>query len=292
MTKEMKQIGRHTKWHACLIKGTTILAISTALQANNCRGKVSSTLHNSMPDLMVAQTDEKSFEAMIENTMDISIPIKTKTNDKPRHWLYAAVSSGDIAKVKCVLNRLNNDIRDKKAHKNKDFQNLPDTSSGKTALGKAIEKDYTKIINALLENPHIVFTAVDKEQRSPLHMAAIHNKKEGFKLVWYKIQGEEKDKAHATKHLFEKDNQGHSVFASAYLPEPRFNLLGSHANFNMFKDILNIIKDNLDENHLNDINKEIMDLKHKDKISKKYAAKLHYAVSEIKHPKPPTSPKK
>ena len=282
----MKQLNGHTKQRAFWVQGMAILSLSAALQAYNCKGEVSKMLNTEIPDYIIAHTDNSGFSNLMATINDISQPIKT--NNRLRDWLYATVSSGDRAKVKVILDRLNKDKQSSTNYQNKDFPNLV-SQSGKTALGKAIEKGHNDIVKDLIDNQHIDIHKADKKQKTPLHVAAFYNKEEGFKLIWNKILAQ--DKANAIQHLFKKDEKGHSVFASAYLPEPRLFSF-SNPNLKMFAKILGIVKDSLKEDDLKNITKEIMDLKHNKKISQKYVGKLQYEITLIDHPGPPAQPKK
>lgn len=296
MFKEIRKLKRHTKRHSFLVQGTTILSLLAVLHAYTCRGGAARLLDMQTSDFMAMQPSPQNFQVIVDNTTDISLLVPSKDKHKPRSFLYATVLSGILEKVKIVLQRLVNDTERNIKHKNENFQNLPDESSGKTPLTKSIEMGDILIVSALVSSTHIDVTSVDNEKRSPLHMAAICNREQAFSLIWNKLltqdptKTQDQNKDAARQSLFQKDKKDHSVFASAYLPEP--GLFGSNANLKMFKYILGIVKESLQETDFKEIDKEIGTLQHKKEIGNKYAGKLRNEISLIQHPPAPTQNKK
>ncbi|WP_419241151.1 ankyrin repeat domain-containing protein [Cardinium endosymbiont of Nabis limbatus] len=278
MIKKIKLLNGHKKPLLYSVQAAiNILFLLVTLQAISCPGKSLIPLGN-LADVIVAKMDKGSFTEYINNLIDISQPHKNKINGKSRSWLYAVVNSGKEELVKVILARMDQDQKTK--WKNPEFANSPDESSGKTPLGIAAEKGYNHIVAELLNRIYINATQVDNKGRTPLHMAAVFKSKNEFKLIWNKVN--------SIEQLFKRDREGNSVFASAYLPEPRF-FDRSNASLKMFKAILETIKELTDED-FKKITAEIMDLQHSKKISQKYSGKLQNEMNLIKHPKPSPSP--
>ncbi|MGI2299820.1 ankyrin repeat domain-containing protein [Candidatus Cardinium hertigii] len=185
------------------------------------------------------------------------------------------------------------------SHKKKEIANIlvhhpkidiytKDAASGSSPLHLAIEHNLEHVVISLVGKLSTIqdLCAQDDKKRTPLHMAVRGNHKNAFQVVFHKIQDLCNDKSASIVKLFEKDNQGRSVFARAYLPkyttQSLCSILRIHIpqdNEEMFKYVLFNVQHSLDPEHWKCITSEINSLKEKGTINEKYADQLLKTVN-------------
>ncbi|WP_165393809.1 ankyrin repeat domain-containing protein [Cardinium endosymbiont of Bemisia tabaci] len=152
-----------------------------------------------------------------------------------------------------------------------------------TPLHLAIEYNLDHLVALLVNKLSGIadLCAQDNKKRTPLHMAVRGNHKNAFQVVFHKIEDLCNEKSASIVKLFEKDNQGRSVFARAYLPkyttQRRIHI--PQDNEEMFKYVLSNVQHSLDPEHWKCITSEINSLKQKGTINEKYANQLLKTVN-------------
>jgi len=169
--EKMKEFNLTTKRRCFFIKGITALSLSFALQGKRC------TSGGGTMDHMVKKINDNAFMREIENRNDIS-----QEDEVHNNLLYAAVSSNNLQKVVLLLNRIDKDIKSGFRYKEKDFPNIYNKKSKKTALGLAIEENYIPIVRRLAQSEHIDINKAKIGSTSLLE-ALFHKKKEIAKIL-------------------------------------------------------------------------------------------------------------
>ncbi|WP_339043978.1 ankyrin repeat domain-containing protein [Cardinium endosymbiont of Tipula unca] len=142
MTKDLKKFNMRNKQHGLWLKGIAALSLSIALQAKSCTSSPGVVLTDT-----IKNTPIKELPGTLDNINDISF----KTNGQD--YLHAAVSTGDLEKVKIILARMNADF-EKGFQYRYGFPNAID-ANGRTVLGIAIERNDINIVQELVANYHI-----------------------------------------------------------------------------------------------------------------------------------------
>ncbi|MGI2298602.1 ankyrin repeat domain-containing protein [Candidatus Cardinium hertigii] len=157
---------------------------------------------------------------------------------------------------------------------------------GETALHLAIEHNLDDVVTSLVRKFSTIedLCAKDNKGRTPLHMAVRGNHKHTFQPVLNQIERLCSDKSIFIGKLFEKDTEGRSVFARAYLPksDTQRRIHIPEDNANMFQYVLSNVKHSLDPEHWNLITTEINSLKQKGIIKEEYKDKLLKIVNRHK----------
>lgn len=173
MTKNLKQFNVRNKQYGLWLKRIAALSLSIALQAKSC---------TSSPGVVLTDTIKNTPIKELPNTLDNIKDISFKTNGQD--YLHAAVSTGDLEKVKVVL-----------AHMNADFENgfqyhygFPNAvdSKGRTALAIAIERNDTKIVQELVTShyidPNDIGASASNQGLTSL-LLALKNKKQKIAMI-------------------------------------------------------------------------------------------------------------
>lgn len=174
----------------------------------------------------------------------------------------------------------------------------PDTDA--TPLHIAIQHHFRTLVETLVkklmeQDRQDVLFVKDKQQKTPLDVAAQYNDQYAFGLLFEQIRAVFKDQPDKVNQcLFTEDNKACSVFALAYLPEP-FSLEGvgnailsivlhdeDNTSFNMFKYVLCTVQGFLKQEDWQKILQEIDLLETEKKLNLKYADQLRRMVNTSK----------
>lgn len=173
MTKDIKQFNMRNKQYGLWLKSISALSLSIALQAKSCTSSPGVVLTDTIKD-----TPIKDLAITLDNIRDIS----SKVNGQD--YLHAAVSTGDLDKVKVILERMNADF-EKEFKYSYGFPNSVD-SNGHTALGIAIERNDSKVVQALVANnyvdPNDIGASASNQGLTAL-LLALKNKKQKIAMI-------------------------------------------------------------------------------------------------------------